>query len=84
MVTFILAAIVGHLMHVLKKLALIEEEAQRFNFKTWWKRNKFRTTLGLCLSIASVFALENAGQLTIIACLLTGFTGSSIFTKDKK
>ena len=79
---YFLMALIGAILHVVKKLAKLEEGGKRFNFGPWWRRNKFRTILGLCLSLAGVFGLYELGQLTILGCLLMGFSGNSIMNKD--
>lgn len=81
---FFLIAFFGAILHVIKKLALEEEENKRFNVKNWWRKNKFRTILGLLLSFAAVFILYEADQLNYTASFMAGFMGNSFTHKPKE
>lgn len=77
---FILAALAGTVLHVMKKLAAKETEAG-FNPMAWGKAHLFKTLSGAGLAVAAVFLMEEMGQLTIAAAFLAGYTGDSAMMK---
>lgn len=81
---FFLMAFVGALLHIIKKWAKLESKDRTFNVGKWLEEHKFRTTLGLLVSLGSVIMLDQTGGLTMAAAILLGYTGDSLLKKEKK
>ena len=81
---FYIVAIVGAFMHIIKKWAKLEGKERTLDVSKWLKEHKWRTVLGLCLSMGGVIMLHSTDQLTVAAVLLVGYTGDSLLRKEKK
>lgn len=81
---YFLIALFGAVLHILKKLATEEENDVSFNVSAWFKRNRFRSILGLLLSFAAVFVLFEADQMNYTASFMAGFMGNSFTHKGVK
>lgn len=81
--SFFIIAFFGGIVHVIKKLAKVEETNSKVKVKSWWKGNKFRTILGLCLALASILVLHQSGQLNYAAAFAAGFLGDSFTHKQE-
>lgn len=81
---YFLFALIGSLIHIVKKFASIEGEKRRVDPKKWWKKHKWTTILGILLSLGGVVLLKELDQLSYGAVLLAGYTGDSLMKmKDK-
>jgi len=81
---YLIAAIVGSIIHIVSKFADLEKTKRSFHPKSWFKKNLYRTILGFCLSIGGVVVLSESQELTIAVCLMIGYTGDSIMKKGQK
>jgi hypothetical protein len=81
---FIIAAIIGSMIHIVAKFAELEKTKRTFHPSSWLKKNLYRTILGFCLSIGGVVVLAETQELTIAVSLMIGYTGDSLMKKGQK
>lgn len=81
---YLLAALVGSVIHIIGKFAELEKTKRTFHPKSWFKKNLWRTILGFALSIGGVVVLAESQELTVAVCLLMGYTGDSLMKKGQK
>jgi len=77
LILFFIVALLGHVAHILTKLARLEKAKEKFSIKTWIQKNLLSTILGVVTTLLSIFILGGMEQLNYATAALVGYVGDS-------
>ena len=84
MIEYVVLAILGILVNILRELADIEKD-QPVNLSLWLSKNKYNLIYSAVACVAALFLLKATQQLTMVNAIMAGYAGDTIVkTKIKR
>ena len=75
---YLLVALLGAAVHILKELARLEKISENFKLSVWLQKNRFTTLSGIGVTILTIILLWSIKELNWAAAALAGYAGDSL------
>ena len=74
----VLAMFAGSFLHVIKKVIQRRQTNDKFSLKDFLTKYPYKTIMSVAAGVVGYLMLMQAGELTYVAAVLTGYTANSL------